>query len=163
MNRSTSFVTAIALSVASVLAGCGKSEQPAPATPAVAPSASRPAPAVTEPAKPAVTAPADTGSKVQEVAKVAQDQFAALVNGFQSATPETLKLVQDAVAAVRNQDYSAALPLLQKAMGDAKLTTQQQSLLKQAIETVKASVTKQVTADPTKSATDLQKSLPFGK
>jgi hypothetical protein len=166
MPQTSSFAAAIAVATATILIGCGKQEQPAPATPAPASPAARTAPVVTEPAKPAATtptAPAETTSTVQEVAKAAQDQFTALVSGFQTASPETLKAVQDAVAAARNQDYKAALPLLQKAMGDAKLTPEQQNLLKQAIDAVKASVTKQVTADPAKTATDLQKSLPFGK
>jgi hypothetical protein len=166
MTKQHQLAMAATLAVVAVTIGCGKPEE---SQPPAAPRPAESAPAVSQPATSTPSQPAapvateQPKTQAQEITKVAADQFTALVNGFQSATPDTLKAVQDAVAAVRNKDYNAALPLLQKAMGDAKLTTGQQDLLKQAVETVKGYMAQQITSDPAKAASDLQKSLPFGK
>jgi hypothetical protein len=167
--KSTYPLAAVTAAIAaSLMIGCGQQE---PAATPQAPAPARPTTAVTEPAKttalpapPPAPAPAEAPkSQVQEITKVATDQFTALVNGFQSATPQTLALVQDAVEAIRKPDYGTALTLMQRAMGDTKLTPEQQNLLKKAVETVKGYVAKQAAQDPAKAASDLQKSLPFGK
>jgi hypothetical protein len=141
------------------LGGCSRPTEPVQ-TPSTPPTAQpvKPAPTTvpTEPVK-------ETTSLARPTIKAAGDQFDKLVASFSTANPNTLAAVQQAVTAIRSGKYSDAMPLLQKALGDAHLTAEQQSLLKQTIETVKGYVAKQMTTDPVKAVSDVPKSLPIGK
>ncbi len=88
---------------------------------------------------------------------------ADLEKSFQSAEPNAQNRVNKAVAAIQSADYSTALADLQKVAAQAKLTPEQEQVLKDVIEQVKAQIAKtggQAAEGATKAVGDLQKSLP---
>ena len=71
------------------------------------------------------------------------------------------------MAAVREANYSDALPLLQQVAGNINVTPEQKALLQPVIDMVtqklgKAAVDEAV-AEQAETITDIKESLPFGK
>ena len=85
-----------------------------------------------------------------------------LQSSFQSAEPAMQTLVNNAVAAVKSNDYPGALSNLQLLSHKARLTTDQQQSLKDTIAAIQnkmSSTTNKPAAEPQRMPVDLKKLL----
>jgi hypothetical protein len=162
-NRFTTTLAAVLIT--GLLAGCGPQEEsPTTTTPTAPPeSGSAPESAIEQVAEQAE----ETAKTVTKVVETAKDELDQLLASFQNADAGTLANLQKAVAAVREADYSQALPLLQQVAGNVNLTPEQKQLLQPIIDMVtqklgKAAVN-QAVEEPAEAVSDLKKSLPLGQ
>lgn len=88
---------------------------------------------------------------------------APLEKSFASAEPANKAAADQAVSAIKTEDYTGAMAQLQKLATQAKLTSEQQQAIKDTLAQVQkqlADAATKASKDGQKAATDLQKSLP---
>jgi len=88
---------------------------------------------------------------------------APLEKSFASAEPGNKTAADNAVSAIKTEDYPGAMAQLQKLASQAKLTPEQQQAIKDTLAQVQkqlADAASKASKDGQKAATDLQKSLP---
>src|SRR5258708_27691973 len=95
--------------------------------------------------------------------KKASVDTSAMEKSFKSAEAPAQSACDKAVAAIKAEDYNGALTNLQTPAKAAKLTPEHQQAVKDVIAQVEKAITDTAakgTADASKAATDLPKSLP---
>ena len=143
------------------LFGCSKQQQPSapPTTPPPEASVSIPSQPAPPPAPEAVTpvaatpAPVPVSSTAEPLTQEADGKYASLLKAFESASPETRTLVQNAADALTAGQYADALKMLAQVAAQPDLTDAQ----KQAVQDATATAQSQVAAG---AASDAQKKLP---
>lgn len=158
MNKQIVWIATPTLAVSLMLTGCGKSEQTQPASIEKAGESAAKTAGAAKPA--AAEAQRSAESATQRAAATAKDAYGKLLDAFKSSDAATQGSVQSAVNAANAGKYADALKELQAVATKAKLTPEQQQLLKDTI----AQLQKQIASSQMQGAVEnATKSLPIGK